>query len=151
MQEDKDKILDAIIEYEDKELLNVRKNVLEYSKNNFGDIGSKIAIKYYKQIDGEEDFDDIADDCNDCKERAQKLIETSEFLKQTTDLMVSDFYTQVTKDINIDIYSSIVKDTVIGLLDSALKKSCYKLSKEQKDGLIKRILLEIVKKEEPKK
>lgn len=138
-----DEIFNWIIEYEDELLNEIREKVISTAKFNYGDRGRDIAVKYYKQLDGEEEYDitEIDEDCNDCKERAKKLIETAEFSKTTIDILTDDKITQLIKNIDINCIDNL-EDTIQKIVCNSL----FEIDEETRNRIKVRILLEFCKK-----
>lgn len=141
-----DEIFDWIMTYEDEALQHMREEVIKTAEYNFGERGRKVAESYYKKIDGEEDFEnDIVDeDCDDCKERAKRLIELSDTLSVFSESLTSDLYSKLIKDINVEFAKSSLDDFLNGLVQTIKDNTCYQFDPEK---LKLRLLLEISKKE----
>lgn len=147
MTESDDDIFEWIMTFEDDCLRNVREEVIKTAEYNYGEKGRKIAEKYYKQIDGEDDYEDLSgidDDCNDCKERAKKLIEISEFTKIVIEILSDDKITQIIK--NTDINCDEIKRVLINKIDQIIKTTLFEIDDETKNKILIRILLENCKK-----
>ena len=133
----KEDIFDWVMKFEDECLEKVREKVILTAEYNFGDNGRKVAEKYYRQIDGEEDYenDEVDENCDDCKERAKKLLRNLEIVHHISENLLKDSLEQVTKDININKLLSILDDITKEILD----KTCFDLNPTD---LKVRILLE---------
>ena len=141
----KNDILDWVIELEDEKLKNLREFIITSANEKYGNEGKEIAEKYYRQIDGEEDFDDQdIKDCDDCKERALKLIKISESLKVVSDLLVSDLLDKLSKEVNLIVLKEMIYSILNNSVELILKKSCFKLNSEKKNDLMKKLLLDVV-------
>lgn len=120
-------IFDWVVGFEDECIKRVRDEVILTAEYNYGSRGRKVAEKYYKAIDGEETVDDILEDkeCNDCKERAKKLLEKTEFLTKVSETLYDDSISEILKMSNISI------NEIMELLDSIVKSiindSCFKI------------------------
>ena len=141
----KEDILDWVITFEDKELKNLRENVVKTAETNYGKIGREVAEKYYRQIDGEEEFDDPdIEDCDDCKERAKKLLKIADSVKYITDVLTSDLLDNLSKDVNIVVLKTTVDSLLTSIVENLLNKSCFKLDDNKKEDLKKKLLLDVI-------
>lgn len=146
MTESNDDIFEWVMSFEDECLKRVREEVIKTAEYNYGEKGRKIAEKYYKQIDGEEDYDitSIDDNCNDCKERAKKLIENAEFARNIIEILSNDKITQIVN--NLDIDPDDLDEVLDFEVDNCIKNSLFEIDEELKNKIIIRILLEVCKK-----
>lgn len=137
MAESKEDIFDWVIGFEDECLKRVREEVILTAEYNFGENGRKVAEKYYRQIDGEEDYenDEIDENCDDCKERAKKFLRNLEIVHQISENLLKESLEQATKDIKMDKLLSVLEDTSKEILN----KTCFDLDPTD---LKVRILLE---------
>jgi len=143
-------IIDWIIGKEDEVLGEVRNEVIKHAEYNFGEKGRKLAERYYRQMDGEEDFDDLDNEsCDDCKERAKKLIEISEFIGKITEILLNDKFTHFIKEIDLSkINVSIIstESRYEEIIQKMFDKSLYDISDDEKKLFKIRVLLEFCKK-----
>ena len=146
MMESNDDIFDWVMTFEDECLKRVKEEVIKTAEYNYGERGRKIAEKYYKQIDGEEDYDieSIDENCNDCKERAKKLIENAEFAKKAIEILSDDKIGQIVNNIDIDLED--LKESLDFESDNAIENSLFEVNLEDKKKILIRILLEVCKK-----
>jgi hypothetical protein len=79
-------IFDWVIQTEDKYLSNIRDSVINDSFDKYGEIGKKIAKKYFDEIDGISDSESTTSESNGCEECEEKRKEVSENLKLIDDI-----------------------------------------------------------------
>lgn len=140
----KDKIFDYVVEMEDILLNKVRVDLKKEAYDKFGDDGVKVVEKYYRQIDGEEEFDDIqTEDCDDCKEKAKRLVEILEFLKICNDILTTKHLEDFVKEMDLGSVENVVSNYVNNLIVNVENNSCFDLTPESKKQLYVRVLLEL--------
>ena len=140
----KDKIFDYVVEMEDILLNKVRVELKKEAYDKFGDDGVKVVEKYYRQIDGEEEFDDIqTEDCDDCKEKAKRLVEILEFLKICNDILTTKHLEDFVKEMDLGSVENVVSNYVNNLIVNVENNSCFDLTPESKKQLYVRVLLEL--------
>ena len=145
----KNDILDWVMGFENEALEHAREEVIKTAEFNFGKEGREVAEKYYRQLDGEEEFDDPEiEDCDDCKERAKKLLKIADSVKYITDILTSDLLDNLSKDVNIVVLKTTVDSLLTSIVENLLNKSCFKLDDNKKEDLKKRLLLDVILEQE---
>ena len=138
-------IFDWVVGFEDECIKRVREEVISTAEYNFGKEGRRVAEKYYKAVDGEEDFTIIDEDCDDCKERAKKLIENANFLTQISEVLYDDTLSNILKMSNAR--SVALNSCLENILENIVSDSCFKLDDpETRNKLKTAVLLEFCKK-----
>ena len=122
----------------------MRVDLKKEAYDKFGDDGVKVVEKYYRQIDGEEEFDDIqTEDCDDCKEKAKRLVEILEFLKICNDILTTKHLEDFVKEMDLGSVENVVSNYVNNLIVNVENNSCFDLTPESKKQLYVRVLLEL--------
>ena len=133
-------IFDWVMGFEDECMKRVRDEVILTAEYNYGEQGRKVAEKYYKAIDGEEPLDDIKDkDCDDCKERAKRMLEKAEFLRKISEVLYDDTVSEILKmtKINDDELSECL-DTIV---KEIMMNLCFKIDDTETKNKIKTAVL----------
>ncbi len=138
-EESKDDIFEWVMGFEDECIKRVREEVILTAEYNFGKRGREVAEKYYRAIDGEETVEDAIEDCNDCKERARKLIEKAEFLTKISENLYDDTISEILKMSKID--TSKIDEYLENVLKEISSTSCFKIDDEETKRKIKIAIL----------
>jgi len=96
----KEYIFDWVVGFENEALEHMREEVIKTAEFNFGPVGRDVAEKYYRAIDGEEDFDSesIDEECDDCKKRAQKIAKNMQLIQYISAILLKDSLDQAVQD-----------------------------------------------------
>jgi len=146
---DKEQIFDYVVELEDKLLENVRVEVKKSCLEKFGDLGVKVAEKYYNQIDGVEPIgdDDFQENCDDCAEKAKRLLANLDFLKMCNESLTSDVVDKLYDGLQTSVELSKQGDSNVEILcDDHVNKSLFDVDKRTRDLLCIRVFLEMARK-----
>lgn len=138
-------IFDWVMEFENECINRVKDEVILTAEYNFGAEGRRIAEKYYRAIDGEEDLGGIDEDCDDCKKRAKQLIEKANFLTHISEVLYDDTISEILKMNNVKLDDlDLCLDNIV---NNIISNSCFKIDNlETKNKLKTAVLLEFCKK-----
>jgi hypothetical protein len=139
-------IFDWVIQKEDEYLLNIRDNIINDSFNKYGELGKKVAKKYFDDIDGvlaEEQTTTESTGCEECEEKRKEVSGNLKLIDDISEITQTYSYDFIKKNLTIE-QIDFINESIIHIVKHLLESTLYKYDM---DELKKSILIQLFKKQ----